>query len=164
MSKGFTHESSHNETKEWYTPPDIFLKIGIEFDLDPCAPPDKIIPWIPAKKRFSVLENGLTQKWGGSVWLNPPYGADTPKWLERLAEHKNGIALVFARTDTNWFNKYATQANVICFVKGRICFMKHDLTPGGMPGCGSMLLGYGDKCADALIRSNLGPCYEKREI
>ena len=32
--------------------------------------------------------------------MNPPYGKFTAKWLEKFINHRNGIALVFARTDT----------------------------------------------------------------
>jgi hypothetical protein len=46
---GFTHESQNNVSVEWYTPPWVFQKLGVEFDLDPCQPPEGI-KWIPAKK------------------------------------------------------------------------------------------------------------------
>jgi hypothetical protein len=45
---GFTHESTKNESKEWYTPPIIFERLGLKFDIDVCYPFDKEIPWIPA--------------------------------------------------------------------------------------------------------------------
>lgn len=35
---GFAHESTKNITQEWYTPPFVFEKLGLEFDLDPCSP------------------------------------------------------------------------------------------------------------------------------
>ena len=38
MTSGFTHESTYNESKEWYTPRRIFDALGLEFDLDPCSP------------------------------------------------------------------------------------------------------------------------------
>ncbi len=49
MAKGFTHESTYNESKEWYTPRYIFEDIGIEFDMDVASPGKDIVPWIPAK-------------------------------------------------------------------------------------------------------------------
>lgn len=39
--KGFTHESAYNESKEWYTPPEIFNALGIKFDVDPASPGKK---------------------------------------------------------------------------------------------------------------------------
>lgn len=31
---------------------------------------------------------------------------------------------------------------------------------GGTPGAGSMLIGYGDRCVDALLASGLGRCIQ----
>lgn len=63
------------------------------FDLDLCAAPEPG-PWPTAGAHFS--ENGLMLDWFGFVWCNPPYGDYTSKFLERMAIHRNGIALVFA--------------------------------------------------------------------
>jgi len=165
MTKGFTHESTHNESKEWYTPRYIFNGLGIGFDLDPCSPGQEIVPWVPAQFHHTVKDNGLTTDWFGKVFMNPPYGSDTPKWMERLSNHGNGIALVFARTDTKWFHAYVPKADAICFISGRIGFVPHDKallyadgqwdTKGGC-GAASMLVAYGAEMAGALLRSRLG--------
>lgn len=155
MGGGFTHESTYNETKEWYTPPIVFDCLGLEFDLDPCSPAG-ITTHVPARKRYTIVDDGLAQKWEGLVWMNPPYGSDTPKWMAKLAAHGNGIALVFARTDTGWFHRYATKAHALCFIAGRVKFLKPDGTEGGTPGAGSMLIGYGEVAKKALQRSGLG--------
>ena len=42
----------------------------------------------------------------------------------KILEYGNGIALVFARTDTRWFHNYATKADILCFVKGRLAFYR----------------------------------------
>ncbi len=78
IKKGFTHESTYNESKEWYTPKYIFDALGLEFDLDPASPGVDIVPWIPARYHLTCLDNGLITPWKGKVWLNPPYGMDTP--------------------------------------------------------------------------------------
>jgi hypothetical protein len=136
----------------------VFEALGISFDLDPCSPGPGIVPWIPARTHYTVVENGLTQPWYGRVWLNPPYGPGIDRWLERFSEHRNGIALIFARTDTRWFHRYAACAEAVCFTRGRIPF----ISPGtltntcGGPGCGSVLLAYGARCVSALRRSGLG--------
>jgi hypothetical protein len=31
---------------EWYTPPEFFNSMGVEFDLDPCSPGKQIVPGI----------------------------------------------------------------------------------------------------------------------
>lgn len=155
MTKGFTHESQHNESKEWYTPPEIFEALNVEFDLDPCSPPNKL-PWIPVNKIISLPQDGLAVPWEGFVWMNPPYGQDTHKWLKKFLEHDNGIALVFARTDTAWFHDYVTKADCLVFTRGRINFLKPDGTKGNGPGAGSLFVGCGQKAINSLCNSNLG--------
>ena len=67
---------------------------------------------------YNVIDNGLNQRWQGRVWCNPPYGRETFKWLEKLANHKNGIALIFARTETRGFHEQIWEkANSIFFLK-----------------------------------------------
>jgi hypothetical protein len=154
--RGFAHESTYNESKEWYTPPLVFERLEMEFDLDPCSPPDGPVSWIPAKNHLTILEDGLTAPWYGHVWMNPPYGSDTPKWMKRLAEHGDGIALVFSRTDTSWFHHYVPEADAVCFIMGRLRFYKPDGTRGGTPGAGSMLIAYGEECAEAVKNCKLG--------
>lgn len=154
---GLVHERSGGPT-EWYTPPLIFEALGIEFDLDPCSPGPLVVPWIPARSHYTKAEDGLTQPWHGRVWVNPPYGAGIDRWLQRFCAHRNGIALIFARTDTQWFHTYASRADAVCFTRGRIPFVS-PATPTnncGGPGCGSVLLAHGNQCVEALRRSGLG--------
>lgn len=155
---GFTHESTYNESIEWYTPPEIFDALGVAFDLDPCSPLAGPLPWIPATNALTIADDGLATPWEGRVWMNPPYGKQTQWWMKKLAQHGNGIALVFSRTDTEWFHHAAQLATAVCFVKQRIRFVKPDRTRGGTPGSGSMLLAFGDDNAEALRASGLGTC------
>jgi hypothetical protein len=162
-TKGFVHEKPTNQTKEWYTPPEIFEALRWpKFDLDPCSPGATVVPWIPAAEHYT--DNGLLRPWKGRVWLNPPYGQQTPTWLEKLCLHGNGIALVFARTDTLWFHIHAIKADAICFLLGRIKFIQENGKRGNSPGCGSMLLAYGDDCADILLASGIGWCVDTRNL
>jgi len=154
MSKkaGFTHDSVDNKTVDWYTPKWIFDALGLEFDLDPCAPIGGV-EWIPAKKVYSIEDDGLSQTWWAdeSVWLNPPYGKHTSAWLEKMHDHRNGIALVFARTDCKWFHDYCAKADAILFLKGRVKFVDgHGKTGGSGAGSGSMLIAWGDESVKAL--------------
>lgn len=110
--------------EEWLTPPEIIQSLGL-FDLDPCAPPKERRLWNTAKNHYSKEEHGdgLSLEWYGRIWLNPPYGRETFKWLEKLSQHKNGIALIFARTETIGFHKTVWEkAHGIFFFKGRIKF------------------------------------------
>jgi len=164
-AKGFTHESTYNESKEWYTPREIFKALNIDFDLDPCSPGHDIVRWIPVQFHHTILDDGLSTEWFGNVFMNPPYGMDTPKWMKKLSRHGNGIALVFARPDTKWFHDYIPLADAICFIKGRIGFVPAEKAefyadgiwkPKGGCGAASMLVAYGENNAEALFRSGLG--------
>jgi DNA N-6-adenine-methyltransferase (Dam) len=153
---GFSHERSVGRSVEWYTPPEVFEALGIEFDLDPAAPPGGV-PWVPAARHFCRADDGLSQPWRGRVWLNPPYGRDVGRWLERLASHGDGLALVFARTDTDWFHKAFALATAVCFIKGRLRFVSGDgnIAPSAA-GAPSMVLAYGLPCAMTLAAGGLG--------
>lgn len=156
-SGGFTHDNVDNKSVEWYTPKWIFDKLNLEFDLDPCAP-DGGIAWIPAKKHFSIKDDGLKSSWGDSLtWLNPPYGKFTGEWLAKMHYHRNGVALVFARTDCAWFHDSVAKADAILFLKGRVRFVDGlGVTGGSGAGCGSMLIAWGGVGVDAL--KNMSDC------
>jgi len=154
---GFTHESTHNESIEWYTPPGIFKALRLEFDLDPASPGAARVPWLPAKKHLTAAEDGLKTPWEGRVWLNPPYGSETTVWMEKFVAHHNGVMLVFSRTDTWWFHNLAVKADALCFVKGRIKFVASNGEVGKSgSGAGSLLLACGSECVEALRNSGLG--------
>jgi hypothetical protein len=149
---GFTHDSAQNKSVDWYTPPHIFDDLGLEFDLDP-ASPEGGVPWIPAKKIYTEADDGLVQPWHGLVWLNPPYGKHTYAWLEKMHTHRNGVALVFARTDCRWYHDFVAKSDGILFLKGRIKFVDGlGVTGGGGAGSGSMLIAWGKESLYALER------------
>jgi hypothetical protein len=153
---GFTHDNVDNKSVDWYTPQWIFDELGLTFDLDPCAPPGGV-PWIPAKQVYSLPQDGLSLPWHGRVWLNPPYGKHTKQWLGKMAEHGNGVALVFARTDCEWFHRYAASATALRFMAGRIKFVDGlGVTSNNGAGAGSMLIAWGAECAQALLGFNSG--------
>lgn len=157
MSKrGWSHESPANKSIEWFTPPNIFEALGLEFDLDPCSPGEGK-DFVPAKKRFTIEDDGLSQPWEGTVFCNPPYGRETAKWMQRMAWHNNGIALVFARTDPAWFQDLAHTMDTVLFIRGRVRFYAGNTTSqGSTPGAGSMLIAWGERASKALLHSGLG--------
>lgn len=146
---GGHHHHTPNRTDEWLTPREILNVLG-EFDLDPSSPVDR--PWPTARQHFTKREDGLMRPWHGRVWLNPPYGRMTGNWMERLALHGNGVALVFARTDTAWFHRLVFgSADAVLFMLGRIAFCRADGTQmthnSGGPSC---LVAYGDQNVGTL--------------
>lgn len=149
------HQSARMKNDEWLTPPEILAPLG-KFDLDPCSP--IVRPWPTAAEHFTKIDDGLAQKWKGRVWLNPPFGREAVKWLRRLAEHDNGIALVAARTETAAFYEcvWGVAAGIL-FLRGRPHFHYVDgrRAPfnSGAPIC---LIAYGDQNVEPLRRSGLG--------
>lgn len=154
--------SAHGEapvgrTVEWYTPPYIFEHLDLEFDLDPASPGAAAVPWIPATVHYTLADDGLRRPWFGRVWLNPPYGPPALAFLQRLVDHREGIALVYARTDTAWWHAAAPHATQVCFLRDRVSFIRADGFDG-RPPMGSALLAFGGACANAVRASGLGWC------
>lgn len=137
-------------THVWLTPPQI-IRAFPTFDLDPCAAPEPR-PWPTARRHIALPEDGLTATWNGTVWLNPPFGEHTKDWLAKLAVHDDGIALVFARTETQMFFDHVwPKALSVLFLKGRPHFYKVDGTPAkGNSGGPIMLVAYGGQAAHWL--------------
>jgi len=140
----------HGETNVWLTPPHILHALG-PFDLDPCAAPEPR-PWPTAARHYVEADNGLALPWPGRVWCNPPYGEHTGLWLERLANHGDGIALIFARTETQmFFAQVWERADAVFFFDGRLTFHHQDgrraAANGGAPSC---LVAYGLRNVSAL--------------
>jgi len=149
------HTSAIMGKDEWLTPPYILNALG-DFDLDPCAPINR--PWNTAKKHLTIEDNGLVQDWGdGVVWCNPPYGRECVRWLRRLSNHNNGVALVFARTETKmFFSEVWCKASSVLFLKGRLHFHHVDGSEAVMnSGAPSVLISYGDECKERLRWSGL---------
>lgn len=134
---------------EWLTPPYILKALGA-FDLDPCAP--VVRPWPMAANHFTIHDNGLLKPWAGRVWLNPPYGPETGRWMRRLAGHGDGVALIFARTETEvWFESVWGKATGILFLQGRLSFHHVNGSQASMSaGAPSALIAYGERNLDSL--------------
>jgi hypothetical protein len=142
-------------THVWLTPPDILQELG-QFDLDPCAAPEPR-PWPTARQHYVEADDGLSKPWHGRVWLNPPYGSHAGAWMERMAQHRVGIALLFARTDTLVFHRHVwPYATGLLFLSGRPHFhLPTGERAKGNSGGPIVLVAYGDADADVLERCNL---------
>jgi hypothetical protein len=146
-----THEARIMGKDEWLTPPWLLARLG-EFDLDPCSPHESRRPWPTAKKHYCREENGLHHDWHGRVWMNPPYGKFAAQWMARLADHGDGMALLYARTDTESFFDFVwDKADAILFMKGRVLF--HHVSGTRSRTCGgaaSVLIAYGARNVETL--------------
>ena len=148
------HQSARMMNDEWLTPPEIIQVLG-PFDLDPCAPITR--PWNTATRHYTVKDDGLASPWRGRVWCNPPYGRETVAWLRRLADHGDGVALIFARTETSaFFSEVWTRATALLFIEGRLHFYTVDGERAkANSGAPSVLVAYGGENALAIKQSGI---------
>lgn len=140
---GFANDRSTGK-EDWLTPPWILRALGAPaaFQTDPCSPMPR--PWDTAHRHYTLADNGLNQPWEGRVWLNPPYGNQTAKWMQRLAQHGDGIALIFARTETATFFPWVWEhATGLLFIKGRLAFCTKEGRAADAAGAPSVLIAYG---------------------
>lgn len=153
--KGIGGHQSHRMIKdEWLTPPEVIQALG-PFDLDPCSP--EVRPWDTAHNHYTKSQDGLSLPWFGFVWCNPPYGQEAWRWLDKLAAHRSGIGLIFARTETDGFRRTVwDKADAILFLHGRLTFHHVDGSKasanGGAP---SALIAYGPEAVKRLSETSL---------
>lgn len=142
-------------TDVWLTPKPILWALG-KFDLDPCAAP-RPRPWPTASEHYERTENGLHLPWWGRVWLNPPYGNDVGLWMELMAKHSCGIAMVFARTETEWWRDWVWPfAKALLFIYGRINFCLPDGSVSQYNAGGpTVLIAYSGNDADHLYHCGI---------
>lgn len=114
-----------SEKKDWETPDYLFERYDeiYNFDIDVCATEENK----KCEKFFSPEQDGLQQKWEGVCWMNPPYGKEISKWMEKAylssLEGATVVCLIPARTDTKWFHSFA--------LKGQIEFLDKRVTYKG---------------------------------
>ncbi len=99
---------------DWKTPKALYQALDAEFcfDYDPCPTVPKI--------------NGLVGDWGNINFVNPPYGREIKKWIQKgYLEFLKGKTVVFllpSRTDTAWWHDFVMKATEIRFIRGRLKF------------------------------------------
>lgn len=101
---------------------------------------------------YNKNDDGLSKEWHGRVWLNPPYSRPLIEhFVRRMAEHGNGIALLFNRCDNTMFhNIIFPTATAMKFLRKRIRFYRPDGTRGDSPWCGSVLIAWGEDNASII--------------
>lgn len=137
---------------EWATPPEIVNALG-KFDLDPCATERSA----KAPAFFTKEQDGLKQDWFGRVWCNPPYSQPALyQFCEKMAQHGNGILLIFARTGNKvWQEIIFPRATAILFLRKRIQFVDNQGFKGGAAGCDSALIAFGWENVAALEKCGI---------
>lgn len=136
MAKMKTSMNPHfsNNHQNWATPWELFRQIDSKYGpctLDVCAMPETA----KCDAFFTPEQDGLRQEWHGVCWMNPPYGRDISRWLQKvwlevytLENAVRAICLLPARTDTKWWHEYVIKATICEFIRGRVKFQgaKHN--------------------------------------
>lgn len=127
-----------SESVEWYTPrrylDSVHVVLG-EIDLDP-ASSEEANKHVRAKAFFSAKDDGLSQPWFGTVFLNPPYGRTddggsvASAFCVRAIEAYVGGDVSAAIVLVNSVHSQKWQAPLyeypVCFVDHRIEFVSVD--------------------------------------
>lgn len=100
------------------------MALGGEIALDPCTEPDNPTG---ATAWHTAEEDGLSVPWDApSIWVNPPYGKAREPWIERCIlaarEGRRVLLLIPAHTETKPFQRAASTADVVVFVRARLRF------------------------------------------
>jgi phage N-6-adenine-methyltransferase len=110
----------------WETPWELFSPLNrqLEFETDVCA----IAENAKCKNYYTPEMDGLIQEWKGMCWMNPPYGREIGKWVEKaflstymMNSQTMVMCLLPARTDTKWFHDFCLHGT-IAFIQGRLKF------------------------------------------
>lgn len=149
-----SHQQSIGKSQTHLTPRAIIDALG-PFDTDPCAASTR--PFDCAAVNYTEADNGLTQPWRGFAWMNPPFDRRViGDWMQRLAEHNDGIALVHARVETRWFQIAWRHASAILFASDRVRFLdasgEQQEFNSGAPVA---LIGFGDRALQRLRDSGI---------
>lgn len=168
------HYSS--QTPEWATPQWLFDRLNAEFafTLDVCATAENA----KCPKFFTKEDDGLKQEWSGRCWMNPPYGREIGKWVQKAFQSASDgatvVCLIPARTDTRWFHKYCKHGEVRLlagrlkfndgadsapFPSALVIFHAH-LDPGAsITACDYRI--DGKACADRVTNTMCNPCVRR---
>lgn len=162
---GYDRLPAAQSTDTWLTPPELIWGSPKEgytglgpFDLDP-ATPENGMPWPTAARMLKPSDNGLASEWPADafVFMNPPFGRGQEAWMEKMANHPGGgIALVFARTETKWFQRFVLNhpnISAVVFQEGRLKFHRANGDVGDAPPAGPAWIAYGEEGARRLKRA-----------
>jgi len=153
------HVSHNSGENEWYTP-SAYIEAaravmgGIDTDPASCAQANATVK---ADKYYDSKADGLTKKWHGRVFMNPPYAqpliANFAKAVAAKFANKEiteAIVLVNNATETEWFDCMVKFSSAVCFPRARVKFVNKDGKLAA-PLQGQAILYFGNK-ADKFIK------------
>lgn len=137
---------------DYFTPPEIAdcvrsLYDG-QIDLDPasCEQANEVVG---AKRIYTIEDDGLSKRWRGNIYTNPPYAAGKiPHFVEKLLNELDSgrvtqaCVLLPSWTDTAAVQLAMKNSDAVLFFAGRVKFWRPDGKKGNPPN-GQMLLYYG---------------------
>jgi transcriptional regulator with XRE-family HTH domain len=115
---------------EWETPiglANVLSEAVGGFDLDPCAATtDRRKARVKARVLLTADDDGLTARWRGKVFVNPPYGRGISDWIRKCYhEAQRGctvVGLIPARSDSNYWHQYVAGQSDVFMLRGRLKF------------------------------------------
>ena len=129
-----------SKSDEHETPQSLFAPLNDEFHftLDVAANSENA----KCQKYFTKEMNGLSQKWEGVCWMNPPFGQQIQKWVRKAYQSAQEgctvVCLLPARTNTGYWHD-------VC-MKGEIRFIR------GYPKFGNAVQGLKAPLAIVIFR------------
>lgn len=138
--------------------------------LDPATEPNN-----PTKAKWFYTEkdNGLGKTWFPlNTWLNPPYGSEIKHWCEKIHnEAVLGTQIVSllpcgARYSTKYWQNHilVPELEMICFIRGRVKFLRRDGTVAPQNPYDSQICYYPGNTGDIKrfkeLFQDLGTCLE----
>jgi len=149
---GSMSEINPNNTSDDYrTPKEIFNGFNDRFDftLDVAASDENAL----CRNYFTKDDDGLSRKWEGSVWCNPPY-QNPSAWIEKgiselqLENCDSVVYLLNVDTSTKWFHDLIMpNCEEIHLIKGRLNFGgPHVVKRGSNPKPSMVVVFTSDPC------------------
>jgi hypothetical protein len=141
------------KSNDWFTPKYIFDAMAVSFDCDVCCPINLTHVLTPTNSY--IHNDSLSLTWSGFIWMNPPFGGRNGilPWLNKLADHGNGIALTPDRTATTWWQEIVNKSDAHLQVNGKIKFTDKNGITGKQPVNGTTLFAFGNKAVMALMNA-----------
>lgn len=143
----FASPYQSQDSDERYTPKWVFDGLGVTFDTDPCSPVEGGDA-VPAKTKYTRLDDGLAQTWLGKVWCNPPFSNATA-FADKFREHGNGIFLGPV-ANAIWAQEMISGADLV-WLCADFAFT-HPTHAGKRSSMPLMFCAYGGDMAEALTR------------
>lgn len=121
--------NQNNGVVEWYTP-QKYIEAARDvmggIDLDP-ATTGFAQKTVAADTFYTVKDDGLSQDWVGTVWMNPPFKMpEVAQFVGKLCDSfadgdvTQAVVVTNNNTDTKWWHRAAESSSAICFTRGRI--------------------------------------------